>query len=264
MSDFQSFGDTAKGLSKNPLGIIALFIVLVYGFASLIIVFSNSLTTQERLPIIYFLVCFPVLVLGVFAWLVSRHTGKLYSPSDYRDEHNFIRVASALTEATIRRQLKDNKMDINKLPDNIPDKIAGAIKAAAPNSSASSSLWHKRILWVDDNPDNNIMERKAFEELGLKFSIAKSTNEALDMLRYNKFAAIISDMGRLEGPREGYVLLESTRKMGNLTPFFIYAGSNLPEHKREALEKGAQGSTNNLQELFVSVNKAIIDGATIR
>jgi hypothetical protein len=27
----KSFGETAKGLARNPLGIIALFIVLVYG-----------------------------------------------------------------------------------------------------------------------------------------------------------------------------------------------------------------------------------------
>lgn len=33
----KSFGETAKSLARNPPGIIALFIVLVYGFASLVI-----------------------------------------------------------------------------------------------------------------------------------------------------------------------------------------------------------------------------------
>lgn len=32
--EVKEFGDTARGLAKNPLGIIALFIVLVYGFAA--------------------------------------------------------------------------------------------------------------------------------------------------------------------------------------------------------------------------------------
>ena len=61
----KSFGETAKSLARNPLGIIALFIVLVYGFASLVAVFAGSFTPMERIPLIYFLVIFPVLVLGV-------------------------------------------------------------------------------------------------------------------------------------------------------------------------------------------------------
>ena len=38
----KTFGDTANTLSRNPLGIIALFIVLVYGFASLVTAFGSS------------------------------------------------------------------------------------------------------------------------------------------------------------------------------------------------------------------------------
>ena len=39
---------------------------------------------------------------------------------------------------------------------------------------------------------------------------------------------------------------------------YHYAGSNLPEHKQEALEHGGQGSTNNAQDLFEIVMKAIV------
>lgn len=86
----KEFGDTAKGLSKNPLGIIALFIVLIYGFASLVVGVSSQLQANERLPIVWFLVIFPCVVLGVFAWLVSNHHKKLYAPSDFKDESNFL------------------------------------------------------------------------------------------------------------------------------------------------------------------------------
>lgn len=61
----KAFGDTAKGLAKNPLGVIALFIVLVYGFASLVTAFGSSFSAGERIPLIYFLIVFPVLVLGI-------------------------------------------------------------------------------------------------------------------------------------------------------------------------------------------------------
>ena len=80
MDTISAFGKTAKGLAKNPLGIIALFIVLIYGFASLVVAFSDKLVAGERVPLIWFLVVFPCLVLAVFGWLVSRHHTKLYAP----------------------------------------------------------------------------------------------------------------------------------------------------------------------------------------
>lgn len=101
--DVKAFGETAKGLAKNPLGIIALFIVLVYGFAALVTAFASSLDAGERLPLIWFLVLFPVLVLAVFSWLVSRHSGKLYSPSDYKDEENYMRMQVQQLEAKVQK-----------------------------------------------------------------------------------------------------------------------------------------------------------------
>jgi hypothetical protein len=101
--DVKAFGETAKGLAKNPLGIIALFIVLVYGFAALVTAFASSLNAGERLPLIWFLVPFPVLVLAVFSWLVSRHSGKLYGPSDYKDEENYMRMQVQQLEAKVQK-----------------------------------------------------------------------------------------------------------------------------------------------------------------
>jgi hypothetical protein len=62
----KEFGNTARSLSRNPLGIIALFIVLVYGLACLVIITGGSLSVTARLPVIYFLIIFPIVVLGVF------------------------------------------------------------------------------------------------------------------------------------------------------------------------------------------------------
>jgi len=121
----------------------------------------------------------------------------------------------------------------------------------------SNERWKNQILWVDDRPENNVYERQALEQQGLQFRIALSTDAALDILKRDKFAAIISDMGRKEGPQEGYVLLDALRKSGNQTPYVIYAGSNLPEHKQMARERGALGSTNRAQELFQLIMRAV-------
>lgn len=84
-----------KDLVKNPIGIIALFISLIYGFANLLLgVTATSLTSDERFPLIVFIVLFPVVVLGIFYLLVSRHHGKLYAPGDYKDDKSFLGTLS--------------------------------------------------------------------------------------------------------------------------------------------------------------------------
>lgn len=252
----RTFGDVSQRLARNPLGIIALFIVLVYGFASLVTAFGGSLSADERLPLIYFMVGFPVLVLVVFSWLVSRHTTKLFAPGDFRDEDNYVRALTAtasLAVATVKASTPLSSSDLNTVVETVQE--AGA----AAGKGSDRSHWRSHILWVDDRPDNNINERRAFEAMGVSFTLALSTNEALRELRNRRFAAIISDMGRAEGPREGYVLLDAIRGEGNQTPVFFYAASNLPEHLRETLEHGGQGCTNNPQQLFKMVMRAVLN-----
>jgi CheY-like chemotaxis protein len=69
-----------------------------------------------------------------------------------------------------------------------------------------------------------VHERQALEALGVRFVLAKSTDEAVEKLNRGSFDAIISDMGRPPDPRAGYTLLDKLRGAGDRTPFIIYAG----------------------------------------
>ncbi len=248
-----NFGDVATRLARNPLGIIALFIVLVYAMAT-IVVGAVSLTASDRTLLIYFMVGFPVLVLGVFAWLVVGHSGKLFAPADFKDEANYIRALKA--SASLGAAAVANGKNLST--DQLAAVVESVRDVTVPESRDTS--WRRHVLWVDDRPSNNINERQAFESMGVRFTLAQSTEEALAHLATNRFGAIISDMGRREGPDEGYVLLEKLRAQDDRTPLFIYAGSGAMEHRREAAKRGAQGSTNNSQELFQDVMHALLRG----
>jgi CheY-like chemotaxis protein len=254
--DVTGFGNVAQKLARNPLGIIALFIVLVYGFAALVTGFSGSFSGDERLPLIYFLVIFPVLVLGVFGWLVSRHSNSLFAPSDFRDEENYVRALTATASLAVASVRSDSQITATE--------IRSVVQSVQEASSASDrGRKHGRlsnhVLWVDDRPENNVNERAAFEAMGITFSLALSTSEALAQMKNRSFTAIISDMGRKEGPTEGYVLLDQIRAEGDQTPLFFYSSSNAPEHKRETLAHGGQGCTNHPQELFQMVMRALLE-----
>jgi len=254
MESFGPFGKTARSLARNPLGIIALFLVLVYGFAALVAAFASSFTSAERLPLVYFLVLFPVLVLIVFAWLVSKHSGKLFAPTDFKNEENYVRlqarVVTSLAAASAKGESPATEAEV--------ERIVRSIRARSSDATEPDQTWRDHVLWVDDHPENNVYERQAFEAVGLRFTLAESTEQALGLLKDSRFAAIISDMGRREGPREGYKLLDEARSSGNQTPLFFYASSSAPEHKRETAEHGGQGCTSNPQELFRMVTSAII------
>jgi hypothetical protein len=90
-----NFGNTAGKLSRTPLGIIALFIVLVYGIAGLVLgVSGEQLQENHKTVLVWFLSIFPFSVLVAFTWLVSKHHTKLHSPSDFRNDDGFIRILS--------------------------------------------------------------------------------------------------------------------------------------------------------------------------
>ncbi|SNS39809.1 MULTISPECIES: response regulator [unclassified Azospirillum] len=252
--------NAATTLSRNPLGIIALFIVLVYSIATLFAATSSGLTTSEKVPLIYFIIIYPVLVLTIFTWLVIKHPVKLFAPTDFKNERNYIEtiqkeVSTATSLALAVKKDSEPYTEINV------EEIVKTVNKALSGRWEDNKTWRNHILWVDDRPQNNIYERKAFSELGIRFTLALSTDEALTEIENHRFAAIISDMGRQEGPREGYKLLDTLRQRGNQTPLFFYAGSNAPEHKKETEKHGGQGCTNNAQELFQMVTKSIILGS---
>ncbi|MCD8521609.1 MAG: hypothetical protein LRY72_05010 [Saccharospirillaceae bacterium] len=100
----------AKDFARNPLGIIALFISLIYGFASLLLdSAAEKLTEAERWPLIIFIVIFPMMVLVAFYKLVTKHHGKLYAPGDFKDDKSFLRTLSPEEqEVRLEKEVKES------------------------------------------------------------------------------------------------------------------------------------------------------------
>ena len=97
--DLKTFSETARSLARNPLGIIALFIVLVYGIAGLVLGLSaKSLPENQTFVLVWFLALFPCVVLAAFVWLVANHHSKLYAPTDFRTDASFLESLSPETQ----------------------------------------------------------------------------------------------------------------------------------------------------------------------
>jgi CheY-like chemotaxis protein len=132
--------------------------------------------------------------------------------------------------------------------------------AEVPQSAVSPSLpplSGVRILWVDDQPDNNRNERQLFEQQGASVSISTSTNDALGTLEAQRYDVIISDMARRLERRAGYTLLERLRERGDQTPFIIYSNSSSAAQQRELRARGGLGRANNYAGLLELVLQAV-------
>lgn len=163
----KSFADTAKSLSRNPLGIIALFIVLVYGIAALVFGLSGAqLDTMQKWPLIWFLVLFPVLVLLLFGWLVASHHTKLYSPTDYLDKEGFFR---SLTP-------QEQKMRIDEEIKSLSNEINAERRSIVP---ATESPTLDANEFSDLRSNYLLAEELVFRELEAEFKLPVTRNVRL-------------------------------------------------------------------------------------
>ncbi len=104
-----------------------------------------------------------------------------------------------------------------------------------------------QMLWVDDHPENNLNERRMFRQLKAEIDIARTTEEALDMLRNHGYDLVISDMARGHEATSGLKFLERFRKENKTTPVIFYVGVFDPE---KGVPGGAFSVTNRPDELL--------------
>lgn len=245
-----SFISAAKHSSRNPLGIIALFIVLVYGIAG-VVAGTASFDRSEALPLIYFLVIFPVLVLGVFTWLVVSHSQRLYAPSDFRDDASYLQAQNLVATVSLvaaRAEHTGQAPTESIVVETLRTVAAARGRDTGNNWQASTGLDTKRILWVDDRPDANVYEKRAFGALGIEIDTAVSSGQALDLMRRDDYSLVISDLGRPEGERAGLLLLQRIREQGNQKPYVIYTTAAKARDVRGT--PGLDGATGAPDDLF--------------
>lgn len=121
-----SFSDKAKGLTKNPLGIIALFVSLIYGIAGLVlsVSISNLSCLTERLPLIWFIIIFPIVIFIGFIFLVVKHHEKLYAPLEHPSESSFLLTFENKGKSSIREKIdQESKKQQDQLIEKLSDII---------------------------------------------------------------------------------------------------------------------------------------------
>lgn len=266
MSDTDTgFNNSAIQLSKNPLGIIALFIVLVYAMATLTIALpTNQLSASDKTLMVVFLILFPIIVLAAFVYLVAAHTRSLYAPSDFADQKDWVAlqvknatalaVATATATATLDPTMSTAQATATpEVTDSLVRRSTETVLKASRSQQSRAGKPAARLLWVDDHPANNLSLRTLFSNYGINVDLALSTDEALAMAGRTSYAVIISDMGRGEDREAGHTLLKLLREKGDKTPFIIHSTSATAKREAETKTLGGVGNIADPTDLFSKV-----------
>lgn len=174
MRDDNIFFGSAKALARNPLGIIALFIVLVYAVASIVISLAKPEFYQNPFhPAVLFLAVFPLVVLGAFTYLVARHHRNLYAPHDYKDSKEFFygltipaelerKSTGVATSDTSRRSIpREDLVTIeSKYTKLVADGLVLLHQAEVLQNRTSPKSGRYRVrVWIESiGPDRSISD----------------------------------------------------------------------------------------------------------
>jgi CheY-like chemotaxis protein len=172
----------------------------------------------------------------------------------------------------IELSVEDASEQLRKQVDDLQTQVSGLLAREGPlpagpapeaRPAMLAPLTEKRILWVDDRPDNNAYEIAKLQKDGYDIQRVVSTEAALDVLRSLSGApeVIISDMGRREGllhrKTAGLELIREVRSMGSKTPIFIYSSAGAPgEYSDQVRSAGGDGITSSPIVLFRLIETA--------
>lgn len=91
----EKLSSEVKNFTRNPLGVIGLFIFLVHAVGAGVLGASiDKLTPYNQSVLVWFVILFPVGVLLFFGWMLSRHHDKLYGPGDFQSDKSYLEYAN--------------------------------------------------------------------------------------------------------------------------------------------------------------------------
>lgn len=182
-----------------------------------------------------------------------------------RDQIRAIIIAAGITHAEVSKDGVKVDIDIEKLTKDLYSK-QGMGKPSSEDVQEVTTLIKtfspfvagRRILWVDNEPSNNHLERETLTSWGVDVQTRRTTDEALTELRDKKeipYDLVISDWfrgGKPEGKRLAEAMHSKEEKLEIPILFYFFAGDQnlFKSIKGEPQSLQAIGATSSPRELL--------------
>ncbi|WOT05651.1 winged helix-turn-helix domain-containing protein [Shewanella youngdeokensis] len=136
-------------------------------------------------------------------------------------------------------------------------RLGGVNSQSAVNTNylnaTESTQTLGRVLWIDDHPQNNLMEKAYFQALNIEVYSTLTSEEAMVLLSRYQYEAVISDMERHGDSLAGLKLLQSMRAAGHQVDFYIYTFEDEAGLIDTITRSGGQGVLVDSESLYEQV-----------
>lgn len=236
--------DNIKDFLRNPLGVIALFVTICYLIAGL--VFSIGLDklngAEERLPFIWFIIIFPVIIFIVFVLLVCFHHEKLYGPTDFKDEANFVKLTNTERKTKYTREATEISNYEEQITTNIEDSTETIKNEKLNICTLAYSAENSAHLAIQKL--NTIYNTKFTEEVRIGRSICDAIG-IIDNKTYIVECKYIRGSVAINRLRNTYQqVLKFKEEISKRNPYIIVVF---------VLEKFTDGTSKKIQEYYQTI-----------
>jgi len=125
-----------------------------------------------------------------------------------------------------------------------------AFRASAPLPTGALRPPVLHVLWIDDQPLNNLTERRLLAARGLCTDAYTDNRSALRALEQAPFDLIVSDIHRGRASESGWDLLRELRRQNLRVPFFFYTGDADARLRHRAERASAHGAFHRSGDLL--------------
>ncbi len=149
------------GTIKNPLTIIAMFAGIAEISGTVVLPF---ISIENQSLYIWFLMIFPFLLVIIFFLTLNFNHRVLYSPSDYKDEDNFIKSLQKASYAEKILKLKEEIEEIEESEEIEPEEKEQA------SDSLDNKTSYKNLVKRSTQASYMLAEELTFEKLSKEFT----------------------------------------------------------------------------------------------
>ena len=195
------------------------------------------------------------LLTRVYIALMFKHAEFLVS-----QQGRMVRLESG-REIRVEDLSRMHQAAIQDVQRQVANIAAGA--GLTENVTTSQPTTQRRVLWVDDNPDNNALIVEQITASGTAVDQARSGQEALHLFAPGKYLAVISDMGRREADGRfladaGLQLIKAIRQIAGDQPIVVFCSRTAAEkYGKAAMDEGARLVTTSSTLLLSELKKVI-------
>lgn len=154
------------GHIKNPLTVIAIFAALAEVSGTVVLPFLDKDTQRVY---VWFLMCFPVLLVVIFFLVLYRKHHVLYAPTDFKDDKTFTEL---FENASSSAKVEKIKSEQEELVAEVAGEVQQASALQLPPSSAheiSAADMLRRSFQGNGLLAEELAIAKLAKDLGLKF-----------------------------------------------------------------------------------------------